>query len=199
MRRFWVGWVFLIAVLTACASAPPAAATPEWAVLQAVERSPAIPDAQVLPETLQVVQSQVWEESVMVLVRYSAQDQARRHECDALYQAITLPNGWAVNSSGAGCVSGQPTQPAALTASSGMHSSSDTEPFSYAYGQVNDARIASVRVTWDDGKANSAVPVRGYYLVVRSGNHPYTKIEGLDADGMVIEKIEVEIAPGKTP
>jgi hypothetical protein len=167
-----------LALLTACALSP------EEAAIQAVQESQGI--TRISPGTLQHLQTQPWQDGVMVLVSYQTLvENGQIAECVSLYEAQRQQLGWASGGGGGGCwTGGGHSEPIGIGA--GQHSGNGRPGLSYVYGLVYDERVAAVKVTWDDGQEQQGEVVNGSYLVLRAGAHDYGQIRALDAEGNTI-------------
>lgn len=138
-----------------------------------------------------------------VLFSFDRQMNNRQERCLMLYETHRNPFGmWYSGSGGGGCggpVDGAAEEIPAIDSGGGSSAGSD-DPLgtSQAYGIVNDDKIVKVRVTWDDGAIFDADLVNSSYLIMRDGQFQTTMIEGLDADGAVVERVDWgRPAPGK--
>lgn len=138
-----------------------------------------------------------------VLFSFQRQTNGRQERCLMLYETRRTPLGfWSSGSGGGGCggpIAGIEEEIPAIDSGAGISTNSDNPlGTSQAYGLVNDENIVKVRVTWDDGAIFDADLVNSSYLIMRDGQFETTMIEGLDADGAVVEKVDWgRPAPGK--
>lgn len=143
------------------------------------------------------------ENTKYVLFSFERQTADRPERCMMLYETHRNPFGmWYSGSGGGGCggpVEGAAEEIPAIDSGGGTSTSSDNPlGTSQAYGVVNDDTIIKVRVTWADGAVFDADLVNSSYLIMRDGQFETTMIEGLDADGAVVEKVDWgRPAPGK--
>lgn len=143
------------------------------------------------------------ENTKYVLFSFDRQMNNRPERCMMLYETHRNPLGmWYSGSGGGGCggpVEGAEEEVPAIDSGGGSSTSSD-KPLgtSMAYGLVHDEQIVKVRITWNDGAMFDADLVNSSYLVMRDGQFETTMIEGLDADGAVVERVDWgRPAPGK--
>lgn len=143
------------------------------------------------------------ESTKYVLFSFDRQMNNRPEHCLMLYETHRNPLGmWYSGSGGGGCggpVEGAAEEIPAIDSGGGTSMSSDNPlGTSQAYGVVNDDTIVKVRVTWADGAVFDADLVNSSYLIMRDGQFESTTIEGLDADGAVVERVDWgRPAPGK--
>ncbi len=136
-----------------------------------------------------------------VLFSFERQNNNHHERCLMLYEARRTPlRMWFAGSGGGGCggsVDGTEEIPKIDSGGGSSMGSDDPVGTSQAYGVVNDQNIVRVRVTWDDGAVFDADLFNSSYLVMRDGQFQSTMIEGLDADGAVVEQMDWDRAPGK--
>jgi len=161
--------------------------------------------ANVIPESVQVLQSQSLDGRAFVLIRYEQVSEGRQEKCTAMYETERSALGsWSPRSGGGGCaghISGEPPPEPPLEVSGGHSSGGGVakRSYSHANGLVHQADIVLVRVTWEDGQVQEAPVVNDSYLAVRPGSVTYQSVEGLDADGEVVTAHTTIVAPGKRP
>lgn len=190
-----------LALLTGC-QGEGFAANPQNAVIDRVNTNVG-PDVVIRLRTLVVHQTQVVSNRTFVLVSYQQTRDEVPEQCVSMYEARRELGGWHAGSGGGGC--GPLTTDTSETApqvdwNSGTTSSSDPgdRGVSAVNGLVHDARIQSVRVTWDDTTQQTAALVNSSFLIVRiGGQFQPTRLEGLAQDGTALYDSQPMAAPGK--
>lgn len=155
------------------------------------------------PQSIEVRQVREVDDNKFVLFSFTRMMNNHQERCLMLYETHrTIMQTWASGSGGGGCggsIDGTEEALPLIEAGGGMGTSSD-DPLghSHSYGLINDDRIVKVRVTWDDGNIFETDVINSSYLIMRSGQIEVGQVEGLDADGAVVEKVEWgRPAPGK--
>jgi hypothetical protein len=170
--------------------------SPEQAAIQTVLESQIRPQPN--PSTVRVLQSQPWEDGVVVLLTYQAVDQSGGvFECLSMYQTQRSILGWMGGSGGGGCgPAGGDDQPLGIGA--GQQRGSQGIGLSHVRGLVYNEDISMVDVVWDDGESQRVEVVNNSYLALRAGAHTWAELQALNANGEVVyTRQNGPPAPGK--
>lgn len=156
--------------------------------------------------SVQIRQSVSMGGRVFVMISHSQMDGGRQDKCLIVYATERSSIGtWVPRSSGGGCSGTMPGSeeppPVPMEAMGGTGGGSNpNEPGeSYTYGLVNPTEtgetIVKVRVTWDDGQQQEAGIVSGSYIAVRAGSFHFQKLEGFNANGVIVHTIDIPNSP----
>jgi hypothetical protein len=179
------GAIFLI-FLAACS--PLLNFTPERAAAQAALGNNSA-DLRVDVNSILALQNQAWGNDRLVLVTFQGlRPNNQVNKCLFIYEVKGANLGWSAGSGGGGCVppdnSKDPLE--GFAGSLGQ----DNQFTSYTYGWINQADISAVDVNWEDGEIQRVNAVNRSYLAVRDGNHSYTSLQGLNANGQPVCTVE---------
>ena len=154
--------------------------------------------------SIQVLQTQQLAENyALVQIAYQGFQQAQQVQCLSTHAALSSQGGWRITGGASGCVpAGQDSgSPLDVSQNSNSGGGASSDPGNTAVdGFVNDARIKTVSVTWQDGQVQQVSVVNGAYLAGRLGKQAaFQTIQGLDENGVVIYTFDQSPpAPGKT-
>ncbi len=166
------------------------AATPELAVVQAIEQQYGLAAAQ----TVKISQVKPFRKSIVV--QYTFQGQAQRAAGNQPssgplldYQGYYLVEkslpGWFTRDGGSG--GGTPSsEPLTIFGSIRTDSQNPALNYSIVYGQVYNSWITKVEVAFADGVVVTEPVVNSSYLVIRDVGAEQVRVSGLDSQGKVI-------------
>lgn len=168
---------------------------------------------QIDPNSIQVLQTTMLDDQAFVLVSYEGVRSdlgGAKTTCLSLYgMRKALLGMWSPGSGNSGCESkvqvageqtDQPEPPPQPISIGGGRSGGDgkSDPgHSMASGKVFDDAVKAVKVTWQDGTSQQADVINASYLIVRTGQMEWMKVEALGEKGDVIFSWHPEVAPGK--
>ena len=190
----------LVVLLAGCAGMP--AFTPERAALQQVLGNSLTHD-KINPNTLAVLQTQNYQEYVMVLVAFQEMDRSGQlSDCLFMYEIRKMSLGWVPGSGGGSCgPAGEPSNgpDAPISVAGGNASSTQGPSYTEVRGMVYHPEVTQIEVTWEDGETQQVDVVNSSYLAIRDGSqHRDTMVKALNASGEVLYTHErAEPAPGK--
>ncbi len=188
-HRFIIAFIFALLLLTGCQRAGESSA--ERAATQQIIRHPA--DGEILnPNTIEVLQTQVFEEDTFVVVSYQRNWNSRDEDCLMLVETHhELINGWV---SGGGSGTCTETEVGVVKSANPMHLSGGTRfrgdqnktDISHVMVRVNDPAIVRVSITWDDGQMQEGQVVKGIFVAMRAGKEEVKTAAGLNEQNELV-------------
>lgn len=159
------------------------ASAEQAAVKQIIERVAIDSDEVIDPSTVEVLQSQVFEENTYVVLSYQRIWNQQDQKCLSMMEThFELLRGWVAGSGGGACSdrdpdNGLPDLP--IHASSAIHSRKDQNKpdISTVLARINDPQIHAVRIVWEDGQFQDAQVVKGSVFAIRSGHENLISID----------------------
>jgi hypothetical protein len=166
--------------------------SPEAAAAQIITFSPD-PSVTIDKNSFKPLQTVKVNDSSAIVVFTFQQNRNPSGQETCFYSAIVNKNGlsWQSNSDGGGC---DPILPAdqmeALRVDSGQSSSTPTDPgLSEVHGLVQKASVVKILLTWNDGLVVDVPIANGAFVTYRQGTFDMQSIQGLDAQGLVVQQI----------
>src|SRR5512133_627026 len=176
--------------------------SPDAAITQEVLRSP-MPNMQVKADSIRILQKQPVGNATLVLVSFQGfQPDSGESKCLFTYEVFRQGIGtWTMSDGGGSCDGAQQNplddSPISVGGSSGGSSRPGDPGYSSVSGEVRQADIRSISVTWQDDTTQTAEVINNSFLIGRTGQMGYKKIEAFNEKKESVFTSETHIAPEK--
>lgn len=146
------------------------------------------------PGSIEVLQSQEFEDSTYVLVSYQRIWNDRNEKCVAMYETHRdVITGWTAGSGAGSCTERKDLENASgpMHLSGGTHFRKDQNKpdISHVLGRTNTPDIVKVRIVWKDGQSQEARVVNNSFFAIRTGKVELKTAEGFNEKGTKVYEL----------
>lgn len=175
--------------------------SPDAAITQQILNSP-MPNMQVKADSIRILQKQPVGNTTLVLVSFQGfQPDTGESKCLFTYEVFRQGIGtWTMGGGGGSCQSAQnpdDQSPISVGGGSGSGGRHGSPGYSTVSGEVFQEDIRSVIVTWQDDTTQTAEVINNSFLIGRTGQMAYKKVEALNEKKEIVFTSEIQVAPEK--